>query len=326
MTVPPARIEGAMRAWNGIPDKSPVDFDAFRNDVPLGRPSRVVQRRAADKVIAQVEHKLSKRSYYELLERYGYGTLVVGLPLWFAVPADDPWRPANALDDFITRTALGLREIKRRVLRRQDCPFSQVVVIWDTTPQAWREWRKSRSMEYEDVANTSLENPIGASSLAELSEVLEEAVSTTGTPESEAPPMGLHVSVKTRKKASGKGPYPTIVTALGERLRKRDQNPLRPRVLLDSKFAALICKLNCFVTVHGVGGLERWVTRKFSVPHAWRARTVRRRGSAVLPRKQTKTTMKDRSYWSIGLPWGTALLVTGRQGANSGACRGARRR
>ena len=37
-TVPAPQIEGAMRAWNGIPDKHPVDFDAFRKRTPTGTP------------------------------------------------------------------------------------------------------------------------------------------------------------------------------------------------------------------------------------------------------------------------------------------------
>lgn len=137
-TVPASRIEGAMRAWNGIPDKHPVDFDEFRRGLRRGRPSRVEQRRAADRAITQIERKLAKISYRELLEKYGYGTLVVGMPLWFAVPPDDPLRVKNAIDDFMTRTTLGLEDIRRRVLRRRDCPFSKVVVVWDTTPQALR--------------------------------------------------------------------------------------------------------------------------------------------------------------------------------------------
>ena len=55
-----SQIESAMRAWNGIPDKQPVDFDAFRKVVPRGRPSRMEQRRAADRVIEQVDRKLAK--------------------------------------------------------------------------------------------------------------------------------------------------------------------------------------------------------------------------------------------------------------------------
>ena len=86
----------------------------------------------------------SKASYRELREKYGYGTLVVGMPLWFAVPPDEPYRPENALDDFMTRTAVGLEDVRRRLLRRRDCPFRIVIMIWDMTPQALREWREGR--------------------------------------------------------------------------------------------------------------------------------------------------------------------------------------
>ena len=89
-TVPPSRIEGAMRAWNKIPDKQPVNFEEFRRGLNLGRPSRIEQRSAADRAIKQIEKKLAKASYQELLGKYGYGTLVVGMPLWFAVPPDAP--------------------------------------------------------------------------------------------------------------------------------------------------------------------------------------------------------------------------------------------
>ena len=133
-----------------------------------------------------------------------YGTLVVGMLLWFAVPPDEPYRTENAVDDFMTRTTLGLDEVKRRVLRRRDCPFRSVIVIWDTTPEALREWREGRSPAYGDAANASLDNPLGASLSGVLSDSLEKAVSKAGIPESEAPSMSLHLDARTNKKASGK--------------------------------------------------------------------------------------------------------------------------
>ena len=275
--MPASRIEGAMRAWNGIADKHPVDFDEFRKRLPRGRPSRMEQRRAADQVIAQIERKLAKTSYHELLERYGYGTLVVGMPLWFAVPPDDPWRAENAIDDFMTRTTLGLEEIRQRVLRRRDCPFRNVIVIWDTTPQALRTWHEKRSVEYEDAGNASLENPMGASMWGVISDVLEKAVSKMATPERDAPSMCFHVSAKTRKKASGTGPYPELVEALGEVLRIRDENPMGLGAMLKWKVALTLCNLLCFLRIHGVEGLERWIARKFSASHAWKVRVVRRK-------------------------------------------------
>ena len=130
-------------------------------------------------------------------------------------------------------------------------------MIWDTTPQALREWRKRRCAEYEDAANTSLENPMPALFWGVLSDALEEAVSKTATPESEAPSMCFHVGVKTRKKASGTGPYPKLVEALRGVLRERDENPIGLRAMLKWRVALTLCKLLCFVRVHGVKGLER---------------------------------------------------------------------
>ena len=181
-TVPPSQIEGAMRVLNGIPDRHPVDLRQFRMGVPRGRPSRISQRKAADDVVAQVKRKLAKASYRELLEEYGYGTLVVGMPLWFATPPDDPLRAENAVDDFVTRTRLGLQEIRRRVLKRRECPFRRVIVTWDTTPQALREWRDRRSAEYENPANMSLKNPVGAPALGRISDRMEAAISKAGVP------------------------------------------------------------------------------------------------------------------------------------------------
>ena len=276
-TVPASKIEGAMRAWNGIPDKHPVDFDQFRKDLRRGRPSRVEQRGAADQVIAQIETKLAKASYHELLEKYGYGTLVVGMPLWFAVPPDDPFRAENAVDDFMTRTALALEDVRRRVLRRRDCPFRKVMVVWDTSPQALRAWREVRSAEYEDAANTRLENPMGASMSGVISDALEKAIVKAATPESEVPSMCFHVDITTRKKASGKGPYPEFVEAFGESIRGHDDNRMDLRAILKWRVALTLCKLLCFIRIQGVEGFERWIARKFSISHAWRARAARRR-------------------------------------------------
>ena len=275
-TVPALRIEGAMRAWNGISDKHPVDFEEFRRGLRRGRPSRIEQRSAADRVIEQIEWKLAKTSYHELLKRYGYGTLVVGMPLWFAVPPDDPFRAMNAIDNFMTRTALGLEDVKRRVLGRRDCPFRNVVVTWDTTPQALREWRIGRSSVYEDTTNASLENPMGARLCELLSRGLEEAISKTGTPESEAPSMSLRLDIRTTKRAAGKGPYPELVEALGKVLHDGNDHPMGRWAVMKARIALTLCKLLCFVRIHGVPGFERWLARKLSVSHAWQRMGVRR--------------------------------------------------
>ena len=53
-TVPPAQVNAAMRARNGIASKHFVDFDNFLGTLRKGRPSRLQQRKAADAIIAQI--------------------------------------------------------------------------------------------------------------------------------------------------------------------------------------------------------------------------------------------------------------------------------
>ncbi len=277
-TVSAKQINGAMKAWNGIPDKSPVDFDEFRKRLSKGRPSRVDQRRTADKAIEQIERKLAKASYHELMEKYGYGTLVVGLPLWFATPPEDPWRVENALDDFYTRMILGLEDLKRKILKRRDCPFWRILVVWDTSPEAFQEWDEKKSSEYEDAANMSLENPIHTAKLGSiLSDTLNKAVPDLGLEESEVPSMHLKIGVQTRKKKMGKGPYPELVTLMGKIASKRKNEPYEISDKLRLWFTQTLCQLFCFVRIHGISGLERWVERKISVPHAWKVWVVRYR-------------------------------------------------
>ena len=141
-TVPAREVNDAMRALHGFRGKRQADLDAFRNNLPMGRPSRAAQRRAADRVIQQVKRKLAKPSYLDLAQRYGRGVLVVGMPLWFATRPDDPGRPHNAIDDFMTRTGLGLQEIERGQLANRRCPFRKVIVVWEPSSQAVREWEE----------------------------------------------------------------------------------------------------------------------------------------------------------------------------------------
>ena len=305
-TVSPEQINAAMSARNGIASKQPVDFDDFLGMLRKGRPSRVEQRKAADAVIAQTERKLSKSSYRELMEQYGYGTLVVGLPLWFAALPDDPWRAENTLDDFFTRTSLGLNELKQRVLERRDCPFRRILVTWDTTPEAWREWSRKRSADYDDAANTGLENAIPVAKIITwLSESLDKAVSKTECPDSEAPSMSLLIEKKTQKTRRGRGPYPEMVVQLGQIVRERERQgdgilrKVRQRI-----FLALL-PLLCVVRICGLGGLARWIGRRLSVSHAWKVHTTRRRARILYAESRRRAEARDSHAAGSNNPVGT---------------------
>ena len=293
-TVPPAQVNAAMRAWNGIASKQPVDFDNFLGTLRKGRPSRLQQRKAADAVIAQTERKLRKSSYRELMERYGYGTLVVGLPLWFAVLPEDPWRAKNALDDFYTRTSLGLNELTQRVLERRDCPFTRIRVTWDTTPEAWREWSRIRSADYDDASNTGLGNPIPVANMVTLlSESLDRAISETEFPESEAPSVSLHVEVKTQKTRLGRGPYPEMVVHLGAIVREQERRGDSILRKVRQRFFLALLSLLCVVRILGLGRLARWIGRRMSVVHAWKLHATRRRARILYRESRRRAEARD---------------------------------
>ena len=90
-------IEAFMRVNNGGTAGSDFDPDRFVRGLEMGTPGRKAQQRAADRVIAAVEKKVSKASYEGMWRRHGYGTLIVGLPLWFATSPADPLRVENVM-------------------------------------------------------------------------------------------------------------------------------------------------------------------------------------------------------------------------------------
>ena len=214
--------------------------------------------------------------------------------MWFAVLPEDPWRAENALDDFYTRTSLGLNELKQRVLERRDCPFRRIRVTWDTTPEAWREWSRRRSAAYDDAANTGLENPIPvAKMMALFSESLDRATSKTECPDSEAPSMSLLIEKKTQKTRRGRGPYPEMVVLLGQIVRGRERQgdgilgKVRQRI-----FLALL-PLLCVVRLCGLGGLARWIGRRMSVSHAWKVHATRRRARILYAESRRRAEARN---------------------------------
>ena len=83
-------VEAFMRLANGGRGYPGFDSEGFLGGLNLGMPTRAAQRRAADTVIAAVERKLTRASYEGLWRTHGYGTLIVGLPLWCATPPAGP--------------------------------------------------------------------------------------------------------------------------------------------------------------------------------------------------------------------------------------------
>ena len=115
-----------------------------------------------------IERKLAKSSYQGMVHSHGYGTLIVGLPLWFATEPLDPLRVENVIDDFAMRVGIGLK-LQARQLRMKSCPFWRIVVIWKGSVESIREWKaKARLNIYEDPSYRSIGSlPINSGSLTE---------------------------------------------------------------------------------------------------------------------------------------------------------------
>ena len=100
---------------------------------------------------------MNKGSYEGIWRMHGYGTLIVGLPLWFAMGPADPLRVENVIDDFIARVHIGL-EPYARLLRRKACSFWRIVVVWNVSPESMCEWSsKARFDIYDDPAYRRME-------------------------------------------------------------------------------------------------------------------------------------------------------------------------
>ena len=250
-----------MRCRNGIATRQGFDSDTFLDGLDLGTPSRAAQRRAADKVIAAVGKKLGKGSYRDMEKMHGYGTLIVGLPLWFASYPANPLRAENVIDDFVSRVGMGLKPHFRRLGNRR-CQFWRIVVVWKTSAQSMREWTsRARFDVYDDPALRDLGAvPAKIGSLASL------LVDTL--------PGGLKLFVYgARPEKLEKHVW--LPQRMGPILQKLEdvETRHRPRIHQRIRWRILqrCVELACFVRVHGLAGLERWIVARLSPRHCDRA-------------------------------------------------------
>lgn len=270
--VEPKDIEAFMRVNNGGTADPSFDPDRFLKGLDMGRPRRAAQRRAADRVTDAIEKKMNKASYEGMWPKYGYGTLIVGLPLWFATPPTDPSRVENVVDDFMTRVNAGLKPYARQ-LKRKSCPFWRIVVVWMASLESLREMRgKAKFDVYDDPANRRMGNlPIKLESLPpfqlDFVSMIEEARRRGG--KGGGIRLCLPVSVPKKRGDETGLQLPPLVSALKQALEGRDANTRMlggPVERVRWRAMQRGMEVLCFVRVHGLAGLRRWAATKLS-PH-----------------------------------------------------------
>ena len=287
LTVDPKELTDFMRSVNDIPTSHDFDADNFLASVKFGRPWKSEQKRAADIVIEAVETKLKKSSYRHMLRSYGYGTLIVGLPLWFATPPIDPLRPENVIDDFMCRTQMGLEILGKRWLRDKECPFGQVIVIWETSWPAISQWMSRARLDvYEDPAHMSLRSPFNFTELwrivMELWEDEDRKIS-----DKDLPRQTLHVKYVQKNRRGRFVELPSLASELESQFaRHKEEVTENILVKVVRTLRNLLLEILCFLKLHGMVGLERWVSAK--LPMGQLALLVKRRRSRRLYRESLK--------------------------------------
>ena len=279
--VNPKDIKAFMRMENGMQTSAGFDRDKFLRELDLTRPSRAAQRRAADRVIRQVERKFSRRPYDDLWKPHGYGTLIVGLPLWFATAPLNPIRVENVIDDFATRVQVGLEPYARK-LSKKTCPFWRIVVVWNGSIESMKQcYGNARLDVYDDPARRQLRKlPISVGSM--MPTLLKTMRKIEAHREDGGQSGGLtkHV-VLARPKKKGKQKSDWLPSALAEWKRILEEHGAFQREKLHERLnrqaKSRVLQVLCFLRVYGWTGLERWAVARLSPNRRMARWTMNRR-------------------------------------------------
>ena len=275
-------IEAFVRVNNGGTANFEFDPDRFVRGLEMGTPGRAAQRRAADKVIDAVEKKVNKASYEGMWRRHGYGTLIVGLPLWFATMPADPLRAENVIDDFMARVGIGLESFARQ-LKKKSCPFWRIVVVWVPSLESAREWhRKARYEVYDDPAYRSIGGlPVKCESMTPLLLKLMGELELARAHDETVGGLQLHVAFASPSKQAKATSLqlPPAVEAVKRALdgdgKRRDRENLLGRVKWRAMQRAM--EVLSFLRAHGLSGLARWAITRLSPRHRVTQLATRRR-------------------------------------------------
>ena len=271
-----AQVNRFIREYNGLRGKGAIDGPEFLRSLDVGVPDVRTQRDMADGVIAAVERKAEKGkadgSYRPLVDDYGGGVLIVGLPLWFAAWPATFAEPATLVNEFVPRVLLGLQSIEQSVLRRSWCPFDSVVVIWNPTLESVDSWAKAADRRfYSDPASVSWRSPVSLLKGAALFDFAETA------------------NFKLRWDR-----YPSVDAAVAHQMRRirfgSRRRPFGPKAQLEVEpmktgkggtwrlwFDVWLLQLGIFLWLNGRAGFRRWFAGRMSPVRFFERRRVRRK-------------------------------------------------
>ena len=120
-----------------------IDIDGFEAAIDKSLPSTDREKDMTNRVTNRIKKKA--KQCRDVFETYGKGRLVVGLPLWFAMPPTD-LVPKQDLclshKGFFCDMRRWLSEVGGAMLRDPMCTFSLVQLVWEPSWQAVSQWVK----------------------------------------------------------------------------------------------------------------------------------------------------------------------------------------
>lgn len=269
-------IKLIVRQRNGIQGKGSVDEGEFLRGLEWGLPDARLQQAMADRVIEAIKKKAEKGqddAYRQLVEKYGRGVLIVGLPLWFAGFPAAPDDPGGVLCEFTVRLGVAIDSIRRSVLRKRWCPFDAVCVLWTPTSEALDAWAAgAKTGFYNDPANASFRNPLTPLKLHGVLGELQGYSVDGSVPEFVSylewrRYRSVDALVRDQRRWFRLSGQPRPFGPKSEFKAKRLELPTPWKAALSLKFLSLLW----FVRVHGRRGLRSWVIARLSPGWAcWR--------------------------------------------------------
>ena len=209
--------------------------------------------------------------------------------MWCATFPLNPLRTENVVNDFMTRVRTGLKPYARQ-MRRRDCPFWRVVVVWRASVESMKEWsRKARRDIYGDPAYNRMGD------LAAHGGLMMQLVEVMHRTNQELPPgagieeFTIHVATARTGKREKKQHLrlPPVVAKLARLLESGESFRWSPWARIKWHAFAWFLTVVCFVRAYGLRGLERWVIARLS-PHRWIAHVGRRRRAQRLYRASSR--------------------------------------
>jgi len=136
----PKEIRAFRNHVNGYYSYTGFDPRKFLKSLNMSTPDQSLQKELAYLVLKAINSKLDPKKYQKTYEESGYGTLIVGIPLWFLMCNTYDKNAESTKDIFIRILDEGLLPFKERI-KEKHCPFRRIVVIWTPSLHSVRQWQ-----------------------------------------------------------------------------------------------------------------------------------------------------------------------------------------